>query len=100
MDGNFQPGFLCYGVPVGTDLYVTHMLEQKVEELAAKAQQSCKVLGTERQALWTTLRQSLSQTLDYWMSLVHPTQIEAAANRMDEVLWSVLEVAVGSHIPR
>ena len=29
IDGIFEPGFLCYGVPVGTDKYVEYMLSEK-----------------------------------------------------------------------
>ena len=30
---NFEPGFVCYGIPVGTTEYVKHMLGDKVTEL-------------------------------------------------------------------
>ena len=33
IDGRFEPGYLCYGVPVGTDGYVRHMLDLKVAEV-------------------------------------------------------------------
>ena len=29
VDGSFEPGFLCYGVPIGTEKYVQHMLENR-----------------------------------------------------------------------
>ena len=96
----FEAGMVVYGMPVGTDIYVKHMLMQKVDELTERAKKSCSVLGEERQALWTTLRASLSQTFDYWLMLVHPTQIQEVAQRVDNIFWSVLESSVGCAIPR
>ena len=46
------------------------------------------------------LRLSLSQQLDYWLRLCYPTHITAAAERMDQILWDVLELAASSNIPR
>ena len=34
VDGVFEPGFVCYGVPTGSDNYVLHMMNKKVEEVA------------------------------------------------------------------
>ena len=67
VNGVFEPGFVCYGVPVGTDNYVHHMMNMKVEEVALGANNSCNVLGEEKQALWTVLRLSNSHQLDYWL---------------------------------
>ena len=72
VDGTFEPGFLVYGVPVGTD---AHTLMEKVREVEEKVRSCCRVLGQERQALWTTLKLSVSQTFDYWLQLVYPSQI-------------------------
>ena len=47
----FEPGFLVYGVPVGTDSYVSHTLMEKVKEVEEKVRKCCRVLGRERQAL-------------------------------------------------
>ena len=33
INNSWEPGMLCYGVPVGTDMYVKHMLDLKVDEL-------------------------------------------------------------------
>ena len=83
VNGEFEPGFICYGVPVGTDNYVNHMMNRKVDEVARGAETSCKVLGEEKQSLWTVLRLSLSQQLDYWLQLCYPSHVLAAAQRMD-----------------
>ena len=59
-----------YGVPVGTDNYVKHMLMQKLDELTERAEMSCSVLGEEKQTLWTTVRASLSQYIGIcWSTL-------------------------------
>ena len=49
MEGGFQPGFICYGVPIGSDLYVRHKLMEKAEQVAVGGERSGKVLagGTE-----------------------------------------------------
>ena len=100
VDGVFEPGFICYGVPIGTDKYVHHMMNKKVDEVAQGAKKCWEVLGEEKQSLWTVLRLSLSQQLDYWLQLSYPTHIKAAAEKMDQILWGVLEVAASSSIPR
>ena len=33
VDGIFRPGFICYGIPVGSDEFVRYMLKEKVEEV-------------------------------------------------------------------
>ena len=93
--GRLEPELLVYGVPVGTDDYVSYMLDIKVAELAEGAQRTCQVLEGESQALWTCLRLSLQQQFGYWISLVHPTQVVAAAGRVDEVMTQVLEQVGG-----
>ena len=88
-----------YGVPVGTDNYVTHMLNEKVNELTYEVETICQVLEGERQALWTVLRSSISQKLDYWLTLVYPSLVKDAAKRMDTLMIKVLEGLLGMHIP-
>ena len=51
IDGEFEPGFLCYGVPVGTDRYIENMLEKKIEDIARAARNSCDALDEQRQFL-------------------------------------------------
>ena len=59
-----------------------------------------KLLETEKQTLWAVLRSSLCQQLDYWLQLCYPSDVLAAAERMDNILWQALQVATGSRIPR
>ena len=100
VNDNFEPGFLCYGVPVGTDAYVEYMLGQKMLDIAKSASYSAEVLDEERQSLWTILRLSLAQQLYYWLQLCYPSNIKAAAEQMDKILWETLEKTADSKIPR
>ena len=97
--GSFHPGMICYGVPIGSDEYVKHMLDVKVSELETQAHTMCELLGQEKQALWSVLRSSLSSKLDYWLTLCYPSDIMEAAKRMDQVIQSVLEKLIDSDIP-
>ena len=45
------------------------------------------------------LRSTISQKLDYWLTLVYPSQVKAAAEKMDMLMVEVLEKLVGMHIP-
>ena len=99
VEERFEPGFLCYGVPIGTDEYVGYKLDQKVEEVAAGVQKACQVMEGESQALWALLRLSFSQQFDYWISLVHPSQVKLAAQKMNKVMGDMLEFLAGSKIP-
>ena len=56
VDGRWEPGWLVYGCPVGSDRYVEHMLDIKVEEVARRAARVCQVLKGESQAIWCVLR--------------------------------------------
>ena len=70
MNDVFERGFLCYGVPIGSDTYVKHILHQKAEEIAAGAERASEVLAGDRQALWSVLKWCISQQFDYWLQLV------------------------------
>ena len=99
VQGVWLPGVIVYGVPVGDDRYVLDALEDKVREVGTDAAKACKLLATERQALWTLLRSSMKFQFEYWLGLVYPSLVLPAARAMDKVLWEVLEKVVGQHIP-
>ena len=40
----FHPGFLCYGVPVGSDDYVLKMVDRKMDELEKETEMIGSVL--------------------------------------------------------
>ena len=100
VEGRWETGWVVYGCPVGTDAYVGHMLDHKVSELSRGASRAKEVLGEEAQSLWAVLRLSLQQQFGYWLSLVHPTQVAAAADRVDTILLGVLEEVAGFDIPQ
>lgn len=100
VEGRWETGWVVYGCPVGTDTYVEHMLDKKVEEVARGASRAKEVLEDEAQALWAVLRLSLQQQFSYWLSMVHPSQVAAAADRMDSILQGVLESVAGFSIPQ
>ena len=89
-----------YGIPVGTDNYVESMLDTKIDEIESIAIKACEVLAGEVQTLWTLFRLSIMQQFDYWLQLVHPSQIRKAAERMNVVAKGVLEKILGSPIPK
>ena len=97
--GKWEPGFICYGVPIGSDVYVSHMLNVKMDEIEKEAEQVVTVLEDEKQALWSTLRSSLSHKLDYWLTLCYPSHTREVAERMDALQNRILESLVGQQIP-
>ena len=95
----WEPGMLCYGVPIGSDKYVHYMLDAKVSEVEEHVHQIENVLQNEKQSLWSILRSSISQKLDYWLTLCYPTHIKQAASRMDILMTKILEKLVDAEIP-
>ena len=59
LDGVFEAGFDCYGVPMGTNKFVSNELRVKAEKIVADAEKA------NRQALWTALRLSISNRFQY-----------------------------------
>ena len=57
------------------------------------------MLEDEHQSLWTVLRSSISQKLDYWLTLVYPSLVRPAAERMDRLQMKVMEKLLGMKIP-
>ena len=43
VEGEFLPGYLCYGIPVGTHAYVRHQLSVKVQEVGKEVQEIINV---------------------------------------------------------
>ena len=99
IDGLWEPGIICYGVPIGSEKYVTKMLSNKMDELEQQADQIQAVLEDEKQALWAVLRSSLSHKFDYWLTLCYPSQVKSAAERMDALQNRILDNLAGTHIP-
>ena len=100
VDGVFQPGFDCYGIPVGTDAYVGQALKEKGLEVKRDMEQVASTLHQDSQALWVALHRSLAHKLDYHLSLCYPSDILPMAEFLDTVAWDLFERAVGQHVPR
>ena len=98
--GAFQPGFIRYGIPLGTDAYVGQALCEKGLEVQSDMKQVASTLSQDSQALWVALHRSLAHKLDYHLSLCYPSDILPVAEFLDTVAWSVLEQAVGQQVPR
>ena len=56
VDGKWEPGFICVGVPIGLDPYVKEMMRRKLVDLEEEVVRASRVLGEERHSLWTILR--------------------------------------------
>ena len=65
IDGNYEPGFLIYGAPVGSDAYCAYQLQKIAEGIVSDAQQTVELLAGERQSLWSALRCSIVHRFDY-----------------------------------
>ena len=52
------PGFLCYGVAIGSVEYVEHVLGEKVEELSQDVKQVMRLLKEDHHAAWIFLSTS------------------------------------------
>ena len=100
IDGNFEPGMDVYGIGFGSDAFVSSFLASKVEEIRMTVEKTCSLLEDDLQAKWTFLTSSISQKLSYHLSLQYPSDIQPHAERLDSILWGMLESATGLHIPR
>ena len=100
VDGTFEPGFDCYGIPLGTDSYVRKALQLKAEEVKRDMEQVADILAKDSQALWVALHRSLAHKMDYHLSLCYPSDILPVAEYLDKTLWGVFERAVGQQVPR
>jgi hypothetical protein len=56
--GEFFPGFVCYGIPIGHPSYLKATLEEKAEEVVGEMEEICSILGNDSQALWVVLHRS------------------------------------------
>ena len=100
VDGLFEVGFDCYGVPMGTDKYIKSELFVTAEEIVKDAVQTRELLGPNKQALWSALRLSISQRFQYLCQHAHPSLCEPVAAWLDTQLWKELEATVGFDIPQ
>ena len=100
VDGRFEPGFICYGIPLGSDSYVRHALWTKAAEVERDINKVVEVLAEDSQALWVAIHRSLAHKMDYHLSLCYPSDILPVAKYLDSVIWGAFERAVGQQVPR
>ena len=96
----FKPGMECYGIAIGTDAFVSNYLASKVEEIKLVVERTCSLLENDLEAKWTFLTSSVAHKLSYHQSLQYPSDMRLHAERLDSILWGMLESATGLHIPR
>ena len=77
--GEFLRGFQCFGIPVGSEAYITHKLQEQANQIIEEGEKARKTLGSDYQSLWTVLRLSLASRFQYWMQLTPPSLCEPVA---------------------
>ena len=63
VNGDFLRGLMVFGMPVGTDQYVSFKLNEVADQIISDAKKVQEVLASERQALWSALRLSSATKL-------------------------------------
>ena len=79
IDDRFENGFDCYGVPIGSEKYITSEIKDIAVSIANDAMKTVEVLSTNKQALWAALRLSVSQRFQYICQHVQPSLCEPVA---------------------
>ena len=101
VEGRFEPGFICYGIPMGSDAYVGKALWEKAAgRQPGDLEKVTSILAKDSQALWVTVHRSIAHKMDYHLSLCYPSDILPVARHLDAVVWAAFERAVGQHVPR
>ena len=99
--GPWMAGFRCYGVYIGSDAYVRHMLRKEAERICGEIDQVMHLLRQDSQAAWILLSSAMAHQLDYSLTLQYPSDMLECATTVDRRLWAALEqVASQPRIPR
>ena len=77
---NWVPGFVCYGVAIGSTEFVKDFLSEKVDTLIGEIDKVMDLLKGDNQSAWILLSTALSQQLDYSLALQYPSDILESAN--------------------
>ena len=59
------PGFTCYGVEIGSDAFVKHKLEERVQEVIGQVDKVMDLLADDPQAAWALLPSAYARQMDY-----------------------------------
>ena len=99
--GDWLPGFRCYGVFIGSDRYVQHMLLEEGKRICKEIDQVMRLLRADTQAAWVILSTAMAHQLDYSLTLQYPSDMLECATMVDARLWTALEQLAGqTRIPR
>ena len=99
--GGWLPGFRCYGVYIGSDAYVKHMLGKEAKRICDDIDKMMHLLRNDCQAAWVILSSAMAHQLDYSLTLQYPSDIKECAATVDRRLWAALEQLAGQpHIAR
>ena len=90
LNGVWFPGFLCYGVAIGSKGFVDHFLGSKIKQLSNEMDKVMEILKDDNQAAWVLLLTSLAHQLDYSLTLQYPRDIIPFASNLDNHIWSIL----------
>ena len=71
VSGVFERGVMVFGVPVGSPAYVTYKLRERAGIITADTRRIAVVLRSDRQALWSALRLSMTQRFSYQQQHPH-----------------------------
>ena len=99
--GPWLSGFRCYGVYIGSDTYVRHMLRKEAEQICSDIDKVMLLLRQDSQAAWILLSSAMAHQLDYSLTLQYPRDMLESARMVDSRLWTALEqLASQPRIPR
>ena len=73
--GPWLSGFRCYGVYIGSDAYVRHMLKKEAERICGEIDQVMHLLRKDSHAAWILLSTAMAHQLDYSLTLQYPSDM-------------------------
>ena len=73
-------------------------MQSKADDLVKDAKQTADLLSSDRQALWSALRLSISRRFEYFCQLAPPSLVEPVAAGLDREMWNILEISTGDMV--
>ena len=83
VEGEWAPGFMCYGVAIGYPAFVRSQLSKKQTELISDIDKVTDLLKEDGKNSWVLLSASLSSQLDYLLTLHYPSDALQIAADVD-----------------
>ena len=91
-------GITTLGVPIGDDIYVKIVLQEKAVETVGYINKTYTMLQSHLQHYWILLQRSMQTQFDYWLQHCYPSQTVQPARRIDEAIAKVLGDAITPHM--